>query len=96
MSITAKGSAVMMVITNNFAESYFSRFKRLYYSQVQKIDNIYLGDYANEIAYHEDTYKMSNEVILHDVLCKDLTIPPSNDFKGYWQGKHRQSERLVA
>lgn len=37
-------------ITNNLAESYFSRFKRMYHGQVHKIDNVYLGDYVNEIA----------------------------------------------
>lgn len=83
-------------ITNNLAESYFSRFKRMYHGQVHKIDNIYLGDYANEIAYREDTRRMSNGAIFHDVLGKCLKTPPSNDFKGYWQGNHRQAERLVA
>ncbi len=57
-------------ITNNLAESYFSHFKRLYHGQVRKIDNIYiyLGDYAGEIAYREGIRKMSNGVILHDML----------------------------
>lgn len=83
-------------VTNNLAESYFSRFKRMYYGQVHKMGNTYLGDYANEAAYREDTRRMSNGVILHDVLAKCLTTAPSKDWKGYWQGDHRQSEQLVA
>ena len=40
-------------VTNNQAESLFSRFKRMYYGQVHRISNEYLLNYANEIAYRE-------------------------------------------
>ncbi len=52
-------------ITNNLAESYFSRFKRMYYGQVHKMSNIYLDNYANEIAYREDTRKLDNLTIFN-------------------------------
>ncbi|AWW34589.1 IS1595 family transposase [Mannheimia varigena] len=81
-------------ITNNLAESYFSRFKRMYYGQVHKMSNIYLDNYANEIAYREDTRKLDNLTIFNDITSKCLT-PSENAWKGYWQGNHRQVERLV-
>ncbi|TCK01823.1 ISXO2 transposase-like protein [Volucribacter psittacicida] len=82
-------------ITNNLAESYFSRFKRMYYGQVHKMNNIYLDNYANEIAYREDTRKLDNQHIFDDVVMKCLAISSDNDWKGYWQGNHRQTERLI-
>ncbi|WP_419843916.1 IS1595 family transposase, partial [Actinobacillus pleuropneumoniae] len=45
-------------ITNNLAEIYFARFKRMYYGPVHKMINIYLDNYANEVAYREDTRKL--------------------------------------
>lgn len=37
-------------VTNNLTKSFFSRFKCMYYAQVHKMDNLYLHEYANEIA----------------------------------------------
>ncbi len=82
-------------ITNNLAESYFARFKRMYYGQVHKMSNIYLDNYANEIAYREDTRKLDNLTIFNDITNKCLNTSSDNDWKGYWQGHHRQVERLV-
>nr|WP_241482489.1 IS1595 family transposase [Muribacter muris] len=50
-------------VTNNLAESYFARFKRMYYGQVHKMSNVYLDNYANEVAYREDTRKLDNLTI---------------------------------
>lgn len=82
-------------ITNNLAESYFARFKRFYYGQVHKMSNVYLDNYANEIAYREDTRRLDNLTIFDDVAWKCLNTYSNNDWKGYWQGHHRQTERLV-
>ncbi|STO54226.1 transposase [Canicola haemoglobinophilus] len=82
-------------ITNNLAESYFARFKRMYYGQVHKMSNLYLDNYANEIAYREDTRKQDNLTLFNDVISKCLNTSSDNDWKGYWQGHHRQVERLV-
>lgn len=82
-------------VTNNLAESYFARFKRLYYGQVHKMSNTYLDSYANEIAYREDTRKKDNLTIFKDIIRKCLNTSSDNDWKGYWQGRHRQTERLV-
>ena len=82
-------------ITNNLAESYFARFKRMYYGQVHKMSNIYLDNYANEIAYREDTRKLDNLTLFNDVINKCLSTSSDNDWRGYWQGHHRQVERLL-
>ena len=82
-------------VTNNLAESYFSRFKRMYYGQVHKMSNIYLDNYANEVAYREDTRKLDNLTIFNDITSKCLSTSSENAWKGYWQGNHRQVERLI-
>lgn len=81
---------------NNQSESYNSRFRRMQYGQCHKISNLYLSNYANEIAYREDTRRMSNGAIFNDIFSKCLSTPVSNEFCGYWQGNKRISERLGA
>lgn len=83
-------------VTNNLAESYFARFKRLYYGQIHKLDNRYLDLYGNEIAYREDTRRQNNLIIFTDVVAKCLqTSNEGRDWISYKQGNHRTSERLV-
>ena len=81
---------------NNQSESYNSRFRRMQYGQCHKIGNLYLSNYANEIAYREDTRRLSNKEIFEDILSKCLNSLTSNEFCGYWQGNKRISERLGA
>lgn len=83
-------------VINNLAESYFSRFKRMYYGQVHKMNNTYLYEYANEIAYREDTRRLPNGVIFNDVVAKCLATLPSDDWRGYWQGNKKRVETLAA
>ena len=78
-------------ITNNLAESYFARFKRMYYGQVHRMSNLYLDNYANEVAYREDTRRIDNLLIFNDIIEKCLSTSSQNDWKGYW---HRTRERL--
>ena len=40
---------------NNQSETYNARFRRMQYGNLHKIGNLYLSNYANEIAYREDT-----------------------------------------
>ncbi len=83
-------------ITNNQAESYFSRFKRMYYGQNHKMGNTYLLNYANEAAYREDNRRKSNGWQFNDVLEKCLeTSNQNNEWVGYWQGKRRHQEVLI-
>ena len=79
---------------NNQSESYNSRFRRLQYGQCYKPSTLYLSNYANEIAYREDTRRFNNGFIFRDILKKCLDSGISNEFCGYWQGNHRVAERL--
>ncbi|VTM25005.1 Uncharacterised protein [Stutzerimonas stutzeri] len=59
------------------------------------MSNAYLDNYANEVAYREDTLKLDNLTIFNDVTSKCLNTLSDNTWKGYWQGNPRQVERLV-
>ena len=83
-------------ITNNLAESYFSRFRRMQYGQTHKFGNLYLANYANEAAYREDTRRMPNGEIFTDITKKCAKTRTSRDWCGYWQGNKRNEERLAA
>ncbi|HDR1345210.1 TPA: IS1595 family transposase [Pasteurella multocida] len=75
-------------VTNNQSESFFSRFKRMYYGHVHKMNNTYLLNYANEIAYREDNRRQSNGWQFNDILGKCLdTTNEQNEWCGYWQRK---------
>lgn len=81
---------------NNQSESYNARFRRMQYGQCHRLSPLYLSNYANEIAYREDTRRWSNGRIAKDILSKCLNNPISNEFCGYWQGNRRVAERLGA
>jgi len=57
---------------------------------------LYLSNYANEIAYREDTRRKSNGTIANDILTRCLAHGVSNEFSGYWQGNKRVAERIGA
>ena len=78
----------------NQAESYFSRFRRMQYGQVHRMDNLYMDRYANEAAYREDTRRISNGEIFSDIMTRCATSTVSRDFAGYWQGNKRQAESI--
>lgn len=82
--------------TNNLAESYFARFRRMQYGQVHRFGNEYLANYANEAAYREDTRRWSNGKIFNDIARKCAKTKTHHDWCGYWQGNRRMTERLAA
>lgn len=82
--------------TNNLAESYFARFRRMQYGQVHKFGNLYLANYANEAAYREDTRRWANGRIFDDIARKCARTRTNRDWCGYWQGNKREEERLAA
>mgnify|MGYP001258158730 CR=1 FL=1 len=82
--------------TNNLAESYFSRFRRMQLGQNHKFGTLYLANYANEAAYREDTRRRSNGEIYLDIVSKCAKTRTSHDWCGYWQGNKRGQERLAA
>lgn len=82
--------------TNNLAESYFARFRRMQYGQVHRFGIEYLANYANEAAYREDTRRWSNGNIFRDIVAKCAKTRTHHDWCGYWQGNRRLTERLAA
>ena len=82
--------------TNNQAESFFSRFRRMQIGQIHKVTPKYLHDYANEVAYREDTRRVPNGSIFMDILSKCARALVSRDWCGYWQGNHRAEPVLAA
>lgn len=81
---------------SNQAESYFARFRRMQEGQIHRMGQLYISNYANEIAYREDTRRWSNGEIFRDISEKCMRTIQSNEWTGYWQGNHRISERLGA
>ena len=81
--------------TNNQAESYFSRFRRMEIGQTHKFGNRHLANYANEAAYREDTRRWSNGKIFRDIVTKCAHTLTHRDWCGYWQGNKRLQERLA-
>jgi hypothetical protein len=83
-------------ITNNLAESYFSRFRRMQYGQMHKFGNMHLASYANEAAFREDTRRQSNGAIFLEVTKRCAKTRASRVWCGYWQGNKRQEECLAS
>jgi len=81
--------------TNNQAESYFSRFRRMEIGQTHKFGNRHLANYANEAAYREDTRRWSNGEIFRDILDNCARTATHRDWCGYWQGNMRLQARLA-
>ena len=54
---------------NNQSESYNARFRCMQYGQCHRLSPLYLSNYANEIAYREDTRPKSNGEIVNDILA---------------------------
>jgi transposase-like protein len=82
--------------TNNLAESFLARFRRMQYGQTHKFGNLYLANYANEAAYREDTRRLPNGEIFRDILTKCARTMTNRNWCGYWQGNKRLQERLAA
>lgn len=82
--------------TDNQAESYIARFRRMQIGQHHHFGLANLANYANEAAYREDTRRWSNGKIFTDILTKCAHTRPHRDWCGYWQGNTRRPERLAA
>jgi hypothetical protein len=82
--------------TDNQAESYFSRFRRMQIGQHHKFGLSHLARYANEAAYREDTRRCSNGAIFDDILATCARTRPHRDGCGYWQGNTARPELLLA
>ncbi|NOG71542.1 IS1595 family transposase [Roseicella sp. DB1501] len=69
----------------NQAESYFSRLRRAEWGQHHHISGKYLGAYAREMAWREDTRRRSNGTLHSLAAAAALGHPVSRVWAGYWQ-----------
>jgi transposase-like protein len=78
----------------NQAESFFSRLRRAEFGQHHHFSAKYLGWYAGEMAFREDTRRYDNKTIWERILQRALNHPVSRNLAGYWQGIHPPGEML--
>jgi len=71
-------------INTNFAESYFSRLRRMVIGQHHKLSKKYLELYVNEITYRENVREWNNRDILIDLIKHCMNCSPNTNFNGYW------------
>lgn len=69
----------------NQAESFFSRLRRAKIGTHHHIAGPYLNAYAAEMAWREDTRRISNGELYLMMTNAALTHPVSQQWKGYWQ-----------
>ena len=69
----------------NQAESYFARLRRAEWGQHHHISGLYLGAYAREMAWREDTRRQPNGALHGLAAAAALAHPVSRVWKGYWQ-----------
>ncbi|QIM52831.1 transposase [Hydrogenophaga crocea] len=82
-------------VSNNQAESFNWRMRRLLEGIYLSPSNKYLIDYAVEAAWREDVRRLSTGKKLRHVLGVALRVGLSLWWRGYHQGKHRLEELLV-
>jgi transposase-like protein len=82
-------------VSNNLAESFNARVRRLAEGTYLSISNKYLSSYAVEGAWRTDTRKLSvGDKLKHLFRCA-LSVGESLWFRGYTHGHHREFELLV-
>ena len=69
----------------NHAESYFARLRRAEIGQHHHISGKYLGFYASEMAWREDSRRLPNGALHQTATAAALAHPVSRVWKGYWQ-----------
>ena len=69
----------------NWAESYFSRLRRMVQGQHHHVSPQYLHQYANQAAWLEDNRRKSNGALAYGLVQNAMGCPVSRAWKGYWQ-----------
>lgn len=69
----------------NWAESYFSRLRRMVVGQHHHVSPRYLHQYATQAAWLEDNRRKSNGALAHGLVANAMGCPVSRAWKGYWQ-----------
>lgn len=82
-------------VSDNQAESFFSRLRRMEYGTTHRITPTYLMDYSQEMAWREDTRTMTTLEKITGLLKKSNRNGLSEWWRGYWQGNRRGKEILL-
>ncbi|MCO5131747.1 MAG: IS1595 family transposase [Xanthobacteraceae bacterium] len=69
----------------NWAESFFSRLRRMVDGQHHTVSPQYLYQYANHAAWIEDNRRLDNGALANRALGLALAQKVSRNWKGYWQ-----------
>ena len=69
----------------NWAESYFSRLRRMVAGQHHHVSPQYLHQYANQAAWLEDNRRKDNGALAFGLVQNAMGCPVSRAWKGYWQ-----------
>lgn len=69
----------------NWAESYFSRLRRMVQGQHHHVSPQYLHQYANQAAWLEDNRRVDNGSLAFGLVQNAMDCPVSRSWKGYWQ-----------
>jgi transposase-like protein len=82
-------------VSNNLAESFNARVRRLVEGTYLAISNKYLSSYTVEAAWRTDTRKLAPFEKLAHLFRHALSVGHSLWFRGYTHGHHRKVELLV-
>ncbi len=69
----------------NWAESSFSRLRRMVQGQHHHVSPRYLHQYATQAAWLENNRRKSNGGLAFGLVAKAMDCPVSRAWKGYWQ-----------
>ena len=69
----------------NWAESYFSRLRRMVVGQHHHVSPQYLHQYANQAAWLEDNRRKDNGALAFGLVQNAMGCPVSRAWKGSWQ-----------
>lgn len=78
-------------VHTNFAESFFSRLRRMIGGQHLKVDGRYLDAYATHAAWLEDHRKESNGCLADRLTGRALAVPVSRAWKGIGNDAQRDA-----
>jgi hypothetical protein len=69
----------------NQVESFFSRMRRAEIGIHHRIAGVYLNAYASELAWREDSRRVSNGNQFAMIVSATAAAPKSLKWSGYWQ-----------
>lgn len=72
--------------STHFIKSFFSRIQRAYVGVHHRFSTRYLDWYVADLAWKEDTRRISNGWLTRSMLSQALRRPTSRYLCGYWQG----------